>query len=203
MKQFTGSGWLVSHSLAQPKGSFDETTMNIEATPLVTVDSTPGILAWSWLSQCCYITSLCGVQKASHVSSLAYTALIPVMVKMDSPKLVPQNWFSKIGSPGTNFLINKDPPELILLQNMDSIWKIWTTSQRWNNVDSGTYLTCKTWTSGVCRRFLETTQACQVSNTQCTVVSFLAARKSHFLRKLCKVCDEHKFRTLHGGAEAY
>ena len=34
-----------------------------------------------------------------------------VMVKMDPPKLVP---------PGTNFLINKDPPELILLQNMDS-----------------------------------------------------------------------------------
>ena len=36
----------------------------------------------------------------------------PVMVKMDPPKLVP---------PGTNFLINKDPPELIFLQNMDSL----------------------------------------------------------------------------------
>ena len=36
----------------------------------------------------------------------------PVMVKMDPPKLV---------SPGTNFSINKDPPELILLQNMDSL----------------------------------------------------------------------------------
>ena len=36
----------------------------------------------------------------------------PVMVKMDPPKLVP---------PGTNFSINKDPPELILLQNMDSL----------------------------------------------------------------------------------
>ena len=35
-----------------------------------------------------------------------------VMVKMDPPKLVP---------PGTNFLINKDPPELIFLQNMDSL----------------------------------------------------------------------------------
>ena len=35
-----------------------------------------------------------------------------VMVKMDPPKLVP---------PGTNFSINKDPPELILLQNMDSL----------------------------------------------------------------------------------
>ena len=33
-------------------------------------------------------------------------------VKTDPPKLVP---------PGTNFLINKDPPELILLQNMDSL----------------------------------------------------------------------------------
>ena len=38
-------------------------------------------------------------------------ANVPVMVKMDPPKLVP---------PGTNFLINKDPPEFILLQNMDS-----------------------------------------------------------------------------------
>ena len=28
------------------------------------------------------------------------------------PKLIP---------PGTNFLINKDPPELIFLQNMDSL----------------------------------------------------------------------------------
>ena len=34
-----------------------------------------------------------------------------VMVKMDPLKMVP---------PGTNFLINKEPPELILLQNMDS-----------------------------------------------------------------------------------
>ena len=31
-------------------------------------------------------------------------------------KWTPQNWFP----PGTNFLINKDPLELILLQNMDS-----------------------------------------------------------------------------------
>ena len=35
-----------------------------------------------------------------------------VMVKMDPPKLVP---------PGTNFLINKDPPELILLKNLDPL----------------------------------------------------------------------------------
>ena len=41
------------------------------------------------------------------------------MVKMDPPKLVP---------PGTNFLINKDPlelildqPELILLKNLDPL----------------------------------------------------------------------------------
>ena len=46
---------------------------------------------------------------------------------MDPSKLVP---------PGTNFLINTDPPELILLQNMDSLWKIWTTSHRWKNVDA-------------------------------------------------------------------
>ena len=56
--------------------------------------------------------------------SIFYTRLCkkankwPVMVKMDPPKLVP---------PGTNFLINKDPPELILLKNLDPLWKIWTT----------------------------------------------------------------------------
>ena len=32
---------------------------------------------------------------------------------------------------------------------MDSLWKIWTTSQRWNNVDPGTYFTCKIWTTGI------------------------------------------------------
>ena len=37
---------------------------------------------------------------------------VPVMVKMDPPKLVP---------PGTNFLINKDPLELILLKNLDPL----------------------------------------------------------------------------------
>ena len=41
-----------------------------------------------------------------------------VTVRMDPPKLVP---------PGTNFLINKDPLELILLKNLDPLWKIWTT----------------------------------------------------------------------------
>ena len=40
--------------------------------------------------------------------------LVPVMVKMDPPKLVP---------PGTNFSINKDPPELIYC-------KIWTPSEK-------------------------------------------------------------------------
>ena len=49
-----------------------------------------------------------------------------VTVRMDPPKLVP---------PGTNFLINKDPPELMLLQNMDSLLKNLTISQRWKNVD--------------------------------------------------------------------
>ena len=34
---------------------------------------------------------------------------VAVMVKMDPPKLVP---------PGTNFPINKDPPELILLDSL-------------------------------------------------------------------------------------
>ena len=53
------------------------------------------------------------------------------MVKMDPPKLAPSE---------TNVL---DLPELILLQNMDSLWKLWTISHRWNNVDPGTYFTCK------------------------------------------------------------
>ena len=69
-----------------------------------------------------------------------------------------------------------------------------------------TYFTCKTWTSGISRkfpRFLETTQARQFSSTQCTVVSFPAARNTQFPRTLCKVCDERTFRTLHGAAEAY
>ena len=52
-------------------------------------------------------------------------------------------------------------------------------------------------------RFLETTQARQFSSTQCTVVSFPAARNTQFPCTLCKVCDERMFRTLHGGAEAY
>ena len=60
---------------------------------------------------------------ASHVRTQPSTMLqLPsplqpgrsVMVKMDSPKLVP---------PGTNFSINKDPLELILLQ-------IWTPSEK-------------------------------------------------------------------------
>jgi len=36
----------------------------------------------------------------------------PVMIKTDHP-----NWFP----PGTNFLINMDPPELILLLNLDPL----------------------------------------------------------------------------------
>ena len=82
---------------------------------------------------------------------------------------------------------------------MDSLWEIWTTSQRrpW------TYFTCKTWTSGISRRFLETTQACQFSSMQYTVVSFPAARKIHFSRTSCKVCNERTFQRLCGAVEAY
>ena len=53
------------------------------------------------------MSDLCGRMKDDYGKSPG-----PVMVKMDPPKLVP---------PGTNFLINKDPPELIFLQNMDSL----------------------------------------------------------------------------------
>ena len=45
-----------------------------------------------------------------------------------------------------------------------------------------TYFTCKTWTSGISRRFLrflETTQTRQFSSTQCNVVSFPAARNTY------------------------
>ena len=119
------------------------------------------------------------------------------MVKMDPQKLV---------HPGTNFSINKDPPELILLQNMDSLWKIWTTSYRWKNVDPEYISLAKLgpvaypWRF---LRFLETTHTCQFSSMQYTVVSFPAARKSHLPCTLCKVCDECMFRTLRGAAEAY
>ena len=51
--------------------------------------------------------------EAGHLDEpCAVDVIRSVMVKMDPPKLVP---------PGTNFSINKDPPELILLQNMDSL----------------------------------------------------------------------------------
>ena len=36
--------------------------------------------------------------------------------------------------PGTHFSINMDPLEHISLQNMNSLWKIWTTSQREKNI---------------------------------------------------------------------
>ena len=101
---------------------------------------------------------------------------IPVMVKTDPPKLFP---------PRTNFSINKDPLELILLQNMDSVWKIWTTSHRLKKTRKPwTYFICKIWTSGVSRRFprlLETAQARQFSSTQCTVVSFPATSNTRSL----------------------
>ena len=55
---------------------------------------------------------------------LSLTLIIAhVMVKMDPLKLVP---------PGTNFLMNKGPQELVLCQIMDSLRIIWTTC---NNVD--------------------------------------------------------------------
>ena len=87
----------------------------------------------------------------------------------------PQNWFP----PGTNFSINKDPLELILLQNMDSLSKERRPS---------TYFTCKIWTTGIPTRFpmfLEITQACQFSSTQCTVVSFPPACNTQYLHTLC------------------
>ena len=60
---------------------------------------------------------LCGYYSRAAFISLGK----PVMVKMD-----------KIDSPGP---IKKMTPELILLQNMDTLWKIWTTCHRWKNVD--------------------------------------------------------------------
>ena len=56
--------------------------------------------------------SVCMSVRMSCVCSSSSNDGRPVMVKMDPPKLVP---------PGTNLLINKDPPELIFLQNMDSL----------------------------------------------------------------------------------
>ena len=67
----------------------------------------------------------------------------PVMVKMNPTKLVPS---------GTNFLINKDPQKLILLQIWTPPEKFGTTSSRWKNKKKHrlrTYFTCKIWTSGL------------------------------------------------------
>ena len=50
--------------------------------------------------------------------------------------------------------------------------------------------------------FLETTQACQFSSTQCTVVSFPPVCNTQYLHTLCKVCNEYTFRTLCGDGEA-
>ena len=115
----------------------------------------------------------------------------PVTVKMDPPKLVP---------PGT---INKDAPELALLQNMDSLWKIYKCMQTWNislaNFGPVAYV------GGVVRllRFLETTLAHQFSSTQCTGVSFPATCNTQLLRTLRKFCNKHMFWRLHGATEAY
>ena len=89
-------------------------------------------LAWSQILEVCCHSKWCmqTMEDMFLICSWSSSASVPVMgnvmVKMDPPKLVP---------PGTNFSINKDPPELILLQNMDSLWKIWTTSHRWKNTD--------------------------------------------------------------------
>ena len=107
-----------------------------------------------------------------------------VMVKMDPPKLVP---------PGTYFIAKYGLP----LKNLDHLPEM---KQR----RPSTYFTCKTWTSSILGgfqlRFLETTQARQFSSSQYTVVSFPAARKSHFLQRRAKfgtnACFEHCVRPL-------
>ena len=98
-----------------------------------------------------------------------------VMIKMDPPKLFP---------PGTNFLINKDPPELFY-------YKIWTPYEKFCHLPQmkecrSSYFTCKIWTSGVSTRFprrLElTTQARHFSSTK---VSCPAACNTQYPHTLC------------------
>ena len=64
-----------------------------------------------------------------------------------------------------------------------------------------TYFTCKTWTSDISRKFpryLETTQARQFSSLHYTVVSFPAARKSHFSRHHAKFATNACFERCVG-----
>ena len=75
-----------------------------------------------------------------------------------------KNWFPH----GTNFSINKDPLELILLQNMDSLSK----ERRPQHIS-------------LAKMFLETTQACQFNSMQCTVVSFPPTCNTQYLHTLC------------------
>ena len=75
-------------------------TAQVTTNFFVTYSFQPNVLTWSKFHY----------QATSQLGRHCINS--PVMVKMDPPKLVP---------PGTNFLINKDPPELIFLQNMDSL----------------------------------------------------------------------------------
>ena len=85
------------------------------------------------------------------------------MVKMALPKLVP---------PGTDFLINKDPLELIFAEKYGLFLKHLHHLPEMNNVDPGAYLTCKIWTGGVCRK----ASGNYSDRTQCTVVSAYIVR---------------------------
>ena len=110
-----------------------------------------------------------------------------LMVKKDPPKLVP---------PGTNFSINKEPSGTYFtakyglpLKNLDYLPQM---KERRPSM----YFTCKTWTSGISRRFprfLETTQARQFSSMQCTVVSFPATCNCQFPHTLCKSASNVRF----------
>ena len=108
--------------------------------------------------------------------------------KNGPPKLVP---------PGTSFSINKDPTELILLQNIDSLWKIWTTSHRWKNVDPQHISLAKLGPVAYLGRFRGFWKLLRPISSA-AVVSFPAARNTQFP---CTLCDEPTFRTLHGDAE--
>ena len=110
------------------------------------------------------------------------------MVKIDPPKLV---------LPGTNFSINKDPPELtcfiarygLPLKNLDHLPVMHCRPlEHISLAKFGPVVYV-----GGFPGFLETTQAQQFSSTQATVASFPAAHNTQFPRTLCKVCNERTF----------
>ena len=109
-----------------------------------------------------------------------------VMVKMDS---------SKLFLPGTIFFFYRQGPSLwtyfSVKYGLACSEKFGPPSGAEIMQTPGTYFTCKIWPVaylGGFLRFLEATQSCQFSSTQCTVASFPAACNIHFTAQIFAFC---------------